>query len=157
MIQTFLITALGGVIMSGVVGFVAHGKGKEAERLVWQTANVETLIGTNKNLSKILEKQDGEFFMAQKRDADAGQSIGTKTERVRTQIVEVPVTEYVEIEVPAQCDVTDVNINYRTIELLNSWSTGDSLEKGSGNTTTRDVPLVGSGKVSRDTAQNGYK
>ena len=150
MLYPILITASVGALTTIGAFFYGIDDGKKKERLKWEIANVEVLIQSNDNLAEVLKEKDGEFILAQEREADVTKDIGVKTNTITERIITVPVERVVTVEVPAECDSDNINISYDTIRLLNSWSEGDRLRDSIEESTTSDVPLVGASKVSRN-------
>ena len=134
--QGILITALGGVIVSGLASYVAFGQGKKNERLAWETANVETLVGANTNLSEEIDRLEGEIFDAQNIDIEAGGTITKVETRIIEKIKEVPVEKVVKV-------YGDCRVDYGIIGLRNSWAKGNSLDEEARETKTGYLPLVG--------------
>jgi hypothetical protein len=150
-------TALGGVVFSFFVGSVAFKQGEKNERLIWQTANVETLASENKTLADYLKGKDDEIDTLQAADIAVGQEIGAQTERVIERIITVPVEKVVYIDAPPNCDPSDIDISYDTLRLLNAWSKGDRLSDTPAERPARDIPGLGAEEMSGDAAPNGYQ
>lgn len=138
-----LFSILGPLALLFIAYMYGINRGVEKERQKWEIANVDTLVKNNENLENIIYKKDGEFFLTHSQDVNTGEEIETRTNKVTERIL-VPVETIVRVEVPVDCNIDDININYDTLRLFNSWSKGTNLEQKPDVTTTSNVPLVGS-------------
>ena len=145
--QLFLATAAGGLILSGLTGFVAYDKGKKAERLIWESANVETLVLANNNLSLTLEGKDAELAELRLVDVNAVEQTTRVETRIIEKIKEVPVEKVIKIS-------DDCRVDYGLIGLRNSWAEGYSLNEAARETATGYLPLVGARTLSDETGAN---
>ena len=116
----FIIGGLAGTIVLNLfVGFKAYGAGQEAERAIWQDANVETLIGSNTSLSQHIEAINASHKEHVARDITTGNKIQTVETRIIERIKEVPVEKYIKV-------AGDCRLDYDIIGVRNDWAKGDS-------------------------------
>lgn len=127
-----------GVSVAAIVGsfFYGRGTGKEAERLKWETANVETLVEANEGLAKVLTDKDQQITDLQKAETETGNDIAEKETRIIERIREVPIERVVRVD-------ADCSIDYGLVGLRNSWATGNRIGEASGTTARSLLPDIG--------------
>ena len=138
-----------GIAAAGAVAalsayFYGLDTGKKKERLIWESANVETLALANSNLSLTLEGKDAELAELRLVDVNAVEQTTRVETRIIEKIKEVPVEKVIKIS-------DDCRVDYGLIGLRNSWAEGYSLNEAARETATGYLPLVGARTLSNET------
>ena len=110
---------IGTLALNVATGFIAYGKGKKAERAIWNEANVETLISSNDSLALHIEAIKATQIENAAREIETGEKIQTVETRIIERIKEVPVEKFIKV-------AGDCRIGYDLLSVRNAWAEGDS-------------------------------
>lgn len=129
-----IIAALvGGIVSHGATAYVSYGKGKKAERAIWNEANISILAASNTNLSGLLSSHENEIGRLRKIEVDAGNKTAKIETRIIERIKEIPVEKVIKI-------AGDCRIDYGLVRLRNDWAEGNRLSESARSKTDGDIP-----------------
>lgn len=144
--KEFLISFGAVALLAVTAYFKGHSNGKEGERLKWQTANVQTLLGANENLASYNAEMIARNVSTEETETKAGDAIGKIETRIIERIREVPIETVIKVS-------DDCRIDYDFIRVRNIWAKGNSDVSDGGNTARADIPKSEFNQVPRQSAR----